>query len=106
MATSASSTEKVWRVWQESQEAAPNSLPCWRSLTISSGDFTPILWQPPQPFSPSIIAMGCQWMVGIASIAAHALECLPCMYCSTCTLWHCAQVSGVGIFTLATSLAD
>src|ERR1035441_6147147 len=45
-------------------------------------------------------------MVGIAIIAAHALECLPCLYCSTCVWWHCAQVSGVGIFTLATSLAD
>src|ERR1035438_4459829 len=45
-------------------------------------------------------------MVGIAIIAAHALECLPCLYCSTCVWWHCAQVSGVGIFTFDTSLAD
>ena len=39
----ASSTENVWRVWQESQEAAPNSLPCCRSLAISSTGFSPIL---------------------------------------------------------------
>src|SRR5271157_5094978 len=102
----ASSTEKVCRVWQESHAAAPNSLPCWRSLTISSAGLTPILWHPPQPFSPSIIAIGCQWMVGMASIAAQALECLPCMYWSTCVLWHWAQVSGVGMRTLETSAAD
>src|ERR1039458_10059316 len=45
-------------------------------------------------------------MVGMASIAAHAFECLPCLYCSTCVWWHWAQVSGVGILTFDTSLAD
>ena len=39
----ASFTENVWRVWQESQEATPNSLPCCRSLAISSTGFSPIL---------------------------------------------------------------
>jgi hypothetical protein len=45
-------------------------------------------------------------MVGIAFIAAHARECFPFLYCATCVSWQVAQVSGVGIFTFATSLAD
>src|SRR5208337_5580951 len=52
------------------------------------------------------MAMGCQWMVGMAFIAAHAMECFPFLNCATCVWWHVAQVSGVGIFTLATSLAE
>jgi hypothetical protein len=28
------------------------------------------LWQPPQSFIPSIMAIGCQWAVGMAFIAA------------------------------------
>src|ERR1051325_10983321 len=45
-------------------------------------------------------------MVGIAFIAAHARECFPFLYCSTCVAWQVAHVSGVGILTLATSLAE
>src|SRR5208282_1321359 len=102
----ASSMENVWRVWQASHWAAPNSLPPWRNSTISLGVLSPILWQPPQPFSPVVMAMGCQWMVGMAFIAAQAMECFPFLNCVTCVWWHVAQVSGVGIFTLATSLAE
>src|SRR5208337_1932635 len=104
----ASSTEKVWRVWQASHWAAPNSVPepFWRSSTSSIRDLSPILWHPPQPFSPSVMAIGCQWMVGMAFIAAQATACLPFLNCATCVSWHWAQVSGVGIFTLATSLAE
>src|SRR5215472_10179017 len=97
----ASFTENVWRVWQESQEALPKLFPSARSLAVSSIGFSPILWQPPQPFWPSMSDIGSEWIVGMAIIAAQALECLPCLYCSTCVWWHCAQVSGVGILTLA-----
>src|SRR6266567_3036847 len=45
-------------------------------------------------------------MVGMAFIAAQAMECLPFLYCATWSAWHWAQVSGVGIFTLATSAAE
>src|SRR5215469_4887184 len=104
----ASSTEKVWRVWQASHCAAPNSVPelFLRSSAISATLLSPILWHPPQPFSPSIMTMGCQWMVGIAFIDAQAMACFPLLNCVTCVSWHCAHVSGVGIFALATSLAE
>src|SRR3974390_2006686 len=42
----------------------------------------------------------------MAFIAAHAIECLPFLYCATWSAWHWAQVSGVGIFTFATSEAE
>src|SRR6266567_3587778 len=45
-------------------------------------------------------------MVGMAFIAAQAMECLPFLYCATWSAWHWAQVSGVGIFTFATSAAE
>src|ERR1700690_463483 len=63
----------------------------------------PILWHAPQPFCPSIMAIGCQWIVGIAFIAAHAAACLPLLYSLTLFSWHAPQVSGVGIFTFAVS---
>ena len=37
-----------------------------------SAVLSPILWHPPQPFLPSVMAIGCQWMVGIAFMAAQA----------------------------------
>ena len=43
---------------------------------------------------------------GIAFMAAQARACLPARYSLTLAAWHCAQVSGVGSFTLATSEAD
>src|SRR5512146_2465090 len=54
----ASATEKVWRGWQASQEAMPKVLPCARRSAISLSVLSPILWQAPQPFMPSISAMG------------------------------------------------
>src|SRR6516164_8964283 len=45
-------------------------------------------------------------MVGMAFIAAQAMECLPFLYCATWSAWQSAQVSGVGILTLATSFAE
>ena len=50
--------ENVWRVWQESQEAFPKRTPDFASVAIWSGDLRPILWQPPQPFMPSVMDMG------------------------------------------------
>jgi hypothetical protein len=37
----------------------------------------------PQPFIPSVMAIGCQWIVGMASIAAQAAACLPLLNCLT-----------------------
>src|SRR5271166_550061 len=54
---------------------------------------------------PSVMAIGCQWMVGIASIAAQAIECLPFLNCATCVSWHWPHVSGVGIVAFAASVA-
>jgi hypothetical protein len=45
-------------------------------------------------------------MVGIAFIDAQAMACLPLWNCATWVSWHWAQVSGVGIFVLVTSLAE
>jgi hypothetical protein len=67
---------------------------------------TPILWQPPQPFWPSIIAIGCQCAVGIALTEAQAAACLPFLYWATRSSWQVAQVSGVGIFASAASAAE
>ena len=56
----ASFFENVCRVWQASHDAKPKPpLVCFRSL-ISWGDFSPTLWHAPQPFMPSVIAIGCQ----------------------------------------------
>ena len=60
-------------------------LVCLKSF-ISCGVFSPILWQAPQPFMPSVIAIGCQWMVGMAFMAAHASACLPPLNCLTCVV--------------------
>ena len=79
----ASCTEKVCRVWHESQEAVPKRS-CFCNAASCSGDLMPILWQEPQPFMPSVMAIGCQWMVGIASMAAQAIECFPFLNCATC----------------------
>ena len=76
------------RVWQESQEATPNWPPCFLSSLISSSVLIPILWQPPQPFMPSIMAMGCMWKVGMAFMAAQALACLPSLNCFTWVPWQ------------------
>src|SRR5208283_158955 len=54
----ASSVENVWRVWQESHEAFPKRTPDFASSATCSGDLSPILWQPPQPFIPAVIAIG------------------------------------------------
>ncbi len=83
----ASCKEKVCRVWHESHEAVPKRS-CFCNAASCSGDLRPILWQEPQPFMPSVIAIGCQWMVGIASIAAQAIECFPFLNCATCVSWH------------------
>src|SRR5690242_9526033 len=45
-------------------------------------------------------------MVGMASMETHASECLPALNSFTCGSWHSAQVSGVGMRTLATSLLE
>src|SRR6185437_2419552 len=45
-------------------------------------------------------------MVGMAFMAAQAKACLPFLNCATCASWQEPQVSGVGIFTLATSAAE
>src|SRR5579862_8743308 len=45
-------------------------------------------------------------MVGMAFMAAHAKACLPFLNCATWASWQAPQVSGVGIFTLATSAAE
>src|SRR5208283_5498729 len=100
----ASFTEKVCRVWQESQDAVPKRS-SFCKVASCSGDLRPILWHEPQPFMPSVMAIGCQWMVGMASIAAQAMACLPFLNCATCVSWHWPQVSGVGIFALAASAA-
>ena len=102
----ASCTEKVWRVWQASQEATPKPAPDFRSSAISASLFSPILWHPPHPFIPSIRATGWAWAVGIAFMAAQATACLPPLNCSNRSEWQPAQVSGVGIFALTTSVAE
>ena len=63
---------------------------------VSASVLRPSLWQPPQPFSPSMAAMGCWWKVGMAFTAAQAAACLPFLNWSTCVEWHWLQVSGVG----------
>src|SRR5512135_3818647 len=45
-------------------------------------------------------------MVGMAFMAAQAKACLPFLNCATWASWQEPQVSGVGIFTLATSAAE
>src|SRR5579864_3484872 len=45
-------------------------------------------------------------MVGMAFIAAQAKECFPFLNCETCCSWQEPQVSGVGILTWSTSLAE
>ena len=52
------------------------------------------------------MAIGCQWIVGMAFREAQAKACLPFLNCVTWVSWHGAQVSGVGIFALDTSLAE
>ena len=84
----ASFLEKRCRVWQESQEATPNWPPCFLSSLISTSVLIPILWQPPQPFMPSMRAMGCMWKVGMAFREAHALACLPSLNCLTWVPWQ------------------
>jgi hypothetical protein len=54
----ASAVENRWRVWHASHDALPNGPDTSRSSRCSSGDLRPILWHPPQPFSPSRIATG------------------------------------------------
>ena len=54
----ASFSEKVWRVWQASHDAAPKPLWPFATRRVCSGDFSPILWQPPQPFMPSVMRHG------------------------------------------------
>ncbi len=102
----ASFFENVCRVWQASHDATPNPPLVALKSFISWGVLSPILWQAPQPFMPSVMAIGCQWMVGMAFMAAHASACLPLLNCLTCVSWQSAQVSGVGNCTLATSLVD
>ncbi len=99
----ASATEKLWRVWQASQEARPNTGTGLRRSARSASDFKPILWQPPQPFIPSIRATGWAWAMGIAFMAAQAKACLPFLNCATLSSWHWAHVSGVGISAAAKS---
>jgi hypothetical protein len=101
----ASLREKAWRVWHASQEATPKPRPCCRSSLCSASLLRPILWQPPQPFMPSIIATGWAWALGIAFIAAQARACLPFLNCATCASWHVAHTSGVGMAAFAASPA-
>ncbi len=101
----ASLTENVWRVWQASQEAMPKPRPWAFSSRTSPSLLRPSLWQPPQPFMPSIMATGWAWAVGMAFMAAQASACLPFLNCATCVSWQAAQVSGVGISALAASVA-
>ncbi len=102
----ASWTEKVCRVWHASHEATPNPAPFLFNSFISFSVFTPILWHPPQPFIPSVKAIGSQCVVGIAFMAAHARACFPFLNCSAWSSWQPAQVSGVGMLTFATSWGD
>ena len=97
----ASLTEKVWRVWQASHDARPKPRPAVLSSRISASLLSPSLWQPPQPFMPSIMATGWAWALGMAFIAAQARSCLPFWNWVTCSSWHSAQVAGVGIFARA-----
>ena len=85
---------RVCRVWQASQEATPNPAPPFFKSFISASVFSPILWQPPHPFIPSIRAMGCQCAVGIAFMAAHATACFPLLNCFT--LCFMAVCTGIG----------
>src|SRR5512134_3320059 len=55
---------------------------------------------------PWVIAAGCQWMVGMAFIAAQAAACLPFANSLTRSLWHSAHASGVGIPARSTSAAE
>ena len=73
----ASLTEKRWRVWQVSHDARPNMTPSALNCRISSSVLSPMRWQPPQPFIPSVRAMGSQCVVGMAFMLAHARACLP-----------------------------
>jgi len=52
------SLAKVCRVRQEWHEALPNRTPVLASVAICSGDLSPILWHPPQPFIPSVMDIG------------------------------------------------
>ena len=105
----AAASPRWWRTCDEcdTRRTRPRRSPPddFRISACSASVFRPILWQPPQPLYPSINATGCACAVGMALTATHAIACFPPLNCATCFSWHIAQVSGVGIFTFATSVA-
>jgi len=64
--------EKRWRVWQAHTEAMPYASPALHVGDIG-GALEPNLWAAASALETLRgMAMGCQWMVGIAFIGAHA----------------------------------
>ncbi len=102
----ASSAEKRCRLWQTSHDDAPKPAPFSIRSRTSPSVLSPTRWQPPQPFRPSIWAIGCQCTVGMAFIAAHARACFPFANWSTWVSWHCAHVSGKAILAPDTSVIE